>query len=66
MGEINNTYSVLVGNPEGKGPLSRAMHRLENDINVGREGRGLRGGDWFCLAQSEENCAHNNHDTSGF
>jgi hypothetical protein len=30
----NNTYGVLVGNPEGKRPLTRPMYRLENDINM--------------------------------
>jgi len=41
------------------------MQRLENDINMDREGIGLESGDWFYLAQSEEKCAHSN-DTSGF
>ena len=64
MGEMNNAYGVLVGNPEGNRPLARPMHRLENGINMDREGRGLEGEDWFYLAQSEERCAHNSH-TSG-
>jgi len=63
--EKNNAYSVLVGNHEGKGTLARSVHRLENDIKMDREERGLGGGDWFYLAQSEGKSAHND-DTLGF
>jgi hypothetical protein len=55
----------LAENPDRKRPLARPMHRLENYINMDREGKGLEGGDWFYLAQREEICAHND-DTSGF
>ncbi|KAJ4435638.1 hypothetical protein ANN_18254 [Periplaneta americana] len=32
MGESRNAYRVLVGRPEGKGPLGRARRRWENNI----------------------------------
>jgi hypothetical protein len=60
MGEKNNTYSVLVGNPKGKRPLARPMRRSENDVHMNREERELEGGDWFHLAQTDEKCTHNN------
>ena len=34
MGERRGVYRVLVGNPEGKRPLGRARHRLEDNIKV--------------------------------
>jgi hypothetical protein len=33
-GERRNTYSVLVGNPEGKIPLGRSRRRWEDDIKM--------------------------------
>jgi hypothetical protein len=35
MGEERGAYRVLVGKPEGKGPLGSPRHRLESDIKVG-------------------------------
>jgi len=31
-GEATNAYKILVGKPEGKGPLGRATHRCEDNI----------------------------------
>jgi hypothetical protein len=32
MGEMKNTYSILVGNPEGKRSLGRPKHRRKGSI----------------------------------
>jgi hypothetical protein len=34
MGERRGTYSVLLGNPEGKRPLGRPRRRRENNIKM--------------------------------
>jgi len=34
MGEGRGVHRVLVGKPEGKRPLGRPRHRLEDDINM--------------------------------
>jgi hypothetical protein len=34
MGERRSVYGVLVGKPEGKRPLGRPQHRLEDDIKM--------------------------------
>jgi hypothetical protein len=37
MGEMRNAYKILVGKPEGKGPLGRPRRGWEDNIK-----RGLR------------------------
>jgi hypothetical protein len=34
MGEKNSPYRILAGKVEGKGPLGRPRHRLENNIKI--------------------------------
>jgi len=34
MGERKGVYGVLVGKPEGKGPLGRPRHRWEGNIRL--------------------------------
>jgi hypothetical protein len=34
MGEMRNSYRVLVGKPEGKRPLGRPRHRWEDDVRM--------------------------------
>jgi hypothetical protein len=34
MGEERKLYKVLVGNPEGKTPLTRPRHRWKNGIRM--------------------------------
>jgi hypothetical protein len=34
MGERRNTYMVLMGNPEDKGPTGRPRNRWENNITM--------------------------------
>jgi hypothetical protein len=38
MGEMRNAYKILVGKSEGKRPLRRPRHRLEDNIKVEWEG----------------------------
>jgi hypothetical protein len=33
-GEKRKAYRILMGNPEGKGPLERPTHRWENNIKM--------------------------------
>jgi hypothetical protein len=49
-GEIINAYSILVGKPEGKRPLGRSRHRLE-DIKMDPKGNRVGDVDWMHLAQ---------------
>jgi len=34
MGERSDVYRVLVGKPEGKGPIGRPRHRQEDNIKI--------------------------------
>jgi hypothetical protein len=34
MGKMRNAYKLLIGNPEGKTPLGRPMHRWEDNIKM--------------------------------
>jgi hypothetical protein len=40
MGERKVVYRVLVGKPEGKGPLGRPRHRWEYNIKMGLKEEG--------------------------
>jgi hypothetical protein len=51
MGEIKNTYKILVGEPEGKRPLGRPRRRWEYNIKMDLREIGLEGVDWIHLAQ---------------
>jgi hypothetical protein len=41
MGEESKVFKVLVGKPEGKGPLGRARRRWENGIRMDLKEIGL-------------------------
>jgi hypothetical protein len=43
-----------VGKPEGKRPLGRPRHRLEDNIKMGLEQVGCGGMDWIELAQDSD------------
>jgi hypothetical protein len=43
-------YRILVGKPEGKGPLSRPRHRWEDNMMMDLQKVGCRGMDWTELA----------------
>jgi hypothetical protein len=34
MGEMRNTYNILIGKPEGKRPLGRPWYRWEDNIRM--------------------------------
>jgi hypothetical protein len=47
MGEMRNSYKVLVGQPEGKRLLGRPRRRWEDNISMGIRKMGLGGVDWL-------------------
>jgi hypothetical protein len=51
MGEMRNTYRLLVGKPEGNRPLRRPRHRWANTIKMDLGGVGWAHMDWIGLAQ---------------
>jgi hypothetical protein len=51
MGERRGVYRVLVGRPEGKGPLGRPRRRWEYNIKIDLREMGLNGANWIQLAQ---------------
>jgi hypothetical protein len=51
MGEKRGVYRVSVWEPEGKRPLGRPRHRLENNILMDFQEVGCGDMDWIKLAQ---------------
>jgi len=51
MGERRGVYRVLVGKPEGKGPLERPRRRWEDNIKMDLQEVGCGDMDWIDLAQ---------------
>jgi len=49
-----NAYSILVGKPEGKSPLSRCTHRSWDNIKVNLRDIGWQGVDWVHMAQDRD------------
>jgi len=47
-------HRVLVGKPEGKGPLGRPRSRWEDNIKMDLQEVGLGCGDWMELAQDRD------------
>ncbi|KAJ4431673.1 hypothetical protein ANN_20273, partial [Periplaneta americana] len=54
MGESRNAYRVLVGRPEGKGPLGRPRLRWENNIKMDLREVGYDDRDLINLAQDRD------------
>ena len=54
MGEGRGMYRVLVGKPEGKGPLGRPTRRWEDNIKMDLQEVGCGGMDWIELAQERD------------
>jgi hypothetical protein len=61
MGEKRNTYRILVGKPEGKGPRARLRRRKMDNIKMDLRERGWYGVDWIDMAQDRAvkvSCEH--------
>jgi hypothetical protein len=54
MGGRRNMYRVLVGKPEGKGPLERPRRRWEDGIKMDLSEIGWGGVEWIHLAQDRD------------
>ena len=54
MGEDRGVHRVLVGKPEGKGPLGRPRRRWEDNIKMDLQEFGGVRGDWMELAQDRD------------
>jgi hypothetical protein len=54
MGEKQDAYRTLVGNPEGKRPLGRPRRRLVDNIKMDLRETGWVGMYWIDLAQDRD------------
>jgi len=54
MRERTGIYRLMVGKPEGKGPLRRPRRRWEGNINMVLQEVGCEGMDWIELAQDRD------------
>jgi hypothetical protein len=54
MGEIKKYVKILVGRPEGKGPLGRYTRRWEDNIKMDFREIGLECVNWFYLVQDRD------------
>jgi hypothetical protein len=53
-GDRRGAYRILVGKPEGKGPLGRPKRRLENDFKMDLQEVECGATDWIELAQDRD------------
>jgi hypothetical protein len=51
MGEGRDVYRVLIGRPEGRGPLGRPRRRWEDKIKIDLREIGSNEANWIQLAQ---------------
>ena len=54
MEEGRGVHKVLVGKPEGKGPLGKPRRRWEDNIKMDLQKVGKGCGDWMELAQDRD------------
>jgi len=54
MGESRGVYRTLLKKPDGKRPLGRPRHRLEDNINMDLQEMKFEGVDWIGLAQDRD------------
>ena len=54
MGYMRGVYRVLVGKPEGKGPLGRPRHKWDDNIKMDLQEVGCGGMDWIDLARDKD------------
>jgi hypothetical protein len=50
IGEMRNSYKILVGEPERKRPLGRRWCRWEDNIRLDLTDMGWKGVDWMHVA----------------
>jgi len=53
-GGRRDVHRVLVGKPEGKGPLAKPRHRWEDNIKMDLHEVRCGGMDWIALAQDRD------------
>jgi hypothetical protein len=58
MAERRGVYRILVGKPEGKGPLGRSRLRCEDNIKMNLQEMGCEGMDGLELAQDRDRWGH--------
>jgi hypothetical protein len=56
MGDKRGAYRVLVGKPEGKGPLGRPRCKWEDNIKMDLQEVGCGGKNWIDLAWDKDSC----------
>jgi len=54
MGEMKNTYKILIREPEGRRPLRKCRHRWEDNIRIDVRVIGSEDMDWIHLAQDRD------------
>jgi hypothetical protein len=54
MGEVRGAYNILVGRPEGRGPLGRPRRRWEDNIKMHLMEMGFGDVDWIHLTQDRD------------
>jgi hypothetical protein len=54
MGEVRGAYNILVGRPEGRGPLRRPRLRWEDNIKMDLREIGFGDVDWIRWAQDRD------------
>jgi hypothetical protein len=54
MGEKRNAYRLLLGKPEGRGPLGRPRRRWLDNIRMDLVEVGWGDVDWICLVQDRD------------
>jgi hypothetical protein len=54
MGEGRGAYRILVGRPEGRGPLGRPRCRWEDNIKMDLQAVGWGDMDWIDMAQDTD------------
>jgi hypothetical protein len=54
MGEVRGAYNILVGRPEGRGPLGRPRRRWEDNIRMDHWEIGFGDVYWIHLAQDRD------------
>jgi hypothetical protein len=57
-GERRGVYRVLIGKPEGKGPLGRPRRRWEDNIQMDLQEVECGGMDWIDLVRDRDRSGH--------